>query len=99
MTNGLSHPYHLEEYIFILRGARSTFSFLKELHVIKQNSPRWDAAFCGVTSGLFCLLMSHKMCYKIHIRVLKDNSILVVISVVTGRTDVSIMYYIKCNLE
>ena len=22
-----------------------------EIHVNKQNSPRWDAAFCGVISG------------------------------------------------
>ena len=35
-------------------------SFFDENHVSKQNSPRWDAAFCGVTpEGLFCLPMSH----------------------------------------
>ena len=31
------------------------FFFFDENHVIKQNSLRWDAAFCGVTSALFCL--------------------------------------------
>ena len=28
--------------------------------VSKQNSPRWDAAFCGINLKLFCLPMSHK---------------------------------------
>ena len=27
------------------------FSFSDENHVSKQKSPRWDAAFCGDTSG------------------------------------------------
>ena len=49
-------------------------SFIDEIPLYKQNSPRWDAAFCGVTSGsmlyayvpqkgrqgLCCLPMSHK---------------------------------------
>ena len=26
-------------------------SFFDEIHISIQNSPRWDAAFCGVTSG------------------------------------------------
>ena len=50
VTNGLSHPYHLDEYTFILRGFGDCFfifiSFFDENHVSKQNSPRWDAAFC-----------------------------------------------------
>ena len=25
--------------------------FFDEIPLSKQNSPRWDAAFCGVTSG------------------------------------------------
>ena len=53
---------------FHFRGNRSFFfffffffSFLDEIHVSKQNSPRWDAAaFCGVTSGAILLPMSHK---------------------------------------
>ena len=28
MTNGFSHPYHLDESTFIFRGIRSIFSFL-----------------------------------------------------------------------
>ena len=44
MTNGFSHPYHLDESIFIF------ISFFDENHVSKQNNPRWDAAFRGVTS-------------------------------------------------
>ena len=35
-------------------------SFFDENHVGKYNSPKWDVAFCGVTSGLFYLPMSHK---------------------------------------
>ena len=27
-------------------------SFVDENHESKQNSPRWDAAFCGVTFGV-----------------------------------------------
>ena len=54
VTNGLSHPYLLDESTFIL-GASDIFfsffiSFFDEIHKSKQNSPRWDAAFCGVTS-------------------------------------------------
>ena len=55
MTNGLSHPYHLDEPIVIFRGTRCNFSFLypyfDENPVGKQSSPRWEAAFYGVTSG------------------------------------------------
>ena len=55
VTNGLSHPYHLDESIFIL-GTSGVFffifiSFFDENRVSKQNSLRWDAVFCGVTSG------------------------------------------------
>ena len=38
----------------IFRGIRSNFSFFSffdEIHVSKLYSPRWDAAFCDVTSG------------------------------------------------
>ena len=51
VTNGFSHPYHLDQSTFVLRGFRSNFSFFDENLVSKQNSPRWDAAFCGVISG------------------------------------------------
>ena len=52
VMNGLSPPYHLDESIFIFRDIRIKFySFFDEIPVSKQNSPRWDAALCGVTSG------------------------------------------------
>ena len=41
---GQSHPYHLDESIFILRGFRSNFTLLHfsmKFYVSKQNSPRW----------------------------------------------------------
>ena len=55
-TNGLSHPYQLDESIFNFRGVRSVFvfifiSFFDANHVSKQNSSRLDAASCGVASG------------------------------------------------
>ena len=56
VTNGLSHPYHLDESIFIFRdiGIIIFFiliSFFDEDHASDQNNPRWDDAFRGVTSG------------------------------------------------
>ena len=56
MTNGFSHPDQLDESIFICKGVRGTviihfISFFDEVPLSKQNSPRRDAAFCGVTSG------------------------------------------------
>ena len=60
VTNGLSYPYHLD---FNFRGIRSMFSFLFHfsMKIISANriAPD-DAAFCGVTSGLFYLPLSHK---------------------------------------
>ena len=53
--SGLSHPYQLDESTFIFRGTRSNFSFFisffNESHESKQNSPKYDATFCGVASG------------------------------------------------
>ena len=49
--NGLSHPDQMDESTFTVRGIWSKISFLYESHVSKQSSPRWDATFCGVTSG------------------------------------------------
>ena len=55
VTNGLSHPNYLDESIVIFRGIRSYFPFLfhffDKIPLSKQNSLRWDAAYCGVTSG------------------------------------------------
>ena len=52
LTNGFSHRYHLGESTFILgvSGVSFFFSLFDEMSLFKQNSPRWDAAFCGVTS-------------------------------------------------
>ena len=50
LTNGLSHPYHLDESILILGASGVIFNihyiFMKK-HVIKQNSTK----YCGVISG------------------------------------------------
>ena len=56
VTNAISHPYHLDESISSLRGIRSIlFSFLFHfsMKIMSANriAPRWDSAFCGVTSG------------------------------------------------
>ena len=51
VTNGISHPYHLDESTFIYRGTRSDVSFFDENHLSKQTSPRWYTTFWGVTSG------------------------------------------------
>ena len=52
MANGLSHHYHLGESIFIFRGVWLIFiQFFDEIFRCKQNRPRWETAFCGVTSG------------------------------------------------
>ena len=51
VMNGLSHPYQMDEYIFIFRGIRSNYSFIFHFYVSKQKSPRLDAAICGVLSG------------------------------------------------
>ena len=55
LTNGFSHHYHLGESTFILgtSGVILIFfiPFLDGNPLSKQNSPRWDAAFCGFTSG------------------------------------------------
>ena len=55
LMNRLSHPYHLDESTFNFREIKSSsfifVSFFEENHTSKQNSPRWDAVFCGVASG------------------------------------------------
>ena len=55
MTNGLFHPYHLDESMFNYRGIRSDFTFFDENHVSKRNSP----SFATSHLELFCLPMSH----------------------------------------
>ena len=62
VTNGFSHPYHLDESTFIFRGVWSNFlilfSFFDENPVSKQKTPRCDSTISHL--GLFCLPMSHK---------------------------------------
>ena len=63
MTNRLSHPYHLDESIFIFRGMGGgviiLISFLDEKkanRIAPDGTPRFAASHLG----LFCLLISHK---------------------------------------
>ena len=59
LTYEFSHHYKLGESTFIFRCViiRCDFylfffiSFFDEISLCKQNSQRWDAALCGVTSG------------------------------------------------
>ena len=64
MTNGLSHPYHLDESIFIFRGIRSNFSFLFHFSMkfLLANRIAQDGMqrFAASHLVLFCLPMSHK---------------------------------------
>ena len=64
MTNGLSHPYHLDESTFIFRGIRSDFSFLFHfsMKIMSANriAPDGTLRFAASHLGLFCLPMSHK---------------------------------------
>ena len=64
VTNGLSHPYHLDESTLILRDTRCYFSFLfhfsmkrnKANRIAPDGTPRFAASHLG----LFCLPMSNK---------------------------------------
>ena len=52
--NGLSHLYQLGESTVKFREIRSDFELIQVFNEIsprKQDSPRGDAAFCGVTFG------------------------------------------------
>ena len=63
MTNGFSHPYHLDESIFVFRGIGSNFSFLFHfsMNIILANriAPDGTPRFAALHLGLFCLPMSH----------------------------------------
>ena len=65
MTNGLSHPYHLDESTSILRGIRRNFSFLFyfSMNVMQANriAPDVTPRFAASHLVLFFLPMSHKM--------------------------------------
>ena len=64
MTNGLSHPYHLDESAFSFRGIRNDFSFLFHVSMkimsANRKAPDGTLRFAASHLGLFCLPMSHK---------------------------------------
>ena len=64
VTNGLSHPYHLDESTFIYMGIRSGFSFLFHflMKIMSANriAPDGMPRLAASNLGLFCLPMSHK---------------------------------------
>ena len=60
MTNGLSHPYHLDESTFIFRAMGSNFSFLFHFSSANRMVPDRTPPFAASHLGLFCLHMSHK---------------------------------------
>ena len=64
VTNELSHPYHLDESIFIFRGIRINFSFLFHflMKIMSANriAPGGMPHFAASHLRLFCLPMSHK---------------------------------------
>ena len=47
LTNGFSHHYNWMSPLSLL----GLIFIFYEISLCKQNSPRWDGPFCGVTSG------------------------------------------------
>ena len=60
MTNGLSHPYHLDESTFVLRGFRSIFSFLFHFTMKIKIANRIAQDGTRGYSVCLCEAMSHK---------------------------------------
>ena len=65
VTNGLSHPYHLDGSTFIFTDIRGIFfhifiSFFDEIHKISKIAPDGKPRFAASHLRLFCLPMSHK---------------------------------------
>ena len=64
VTNELSHPDHLDESTFILRGIRSNISFLFHFSMkfksANRKAPDGTPRFAASHLGLFYLPMSHK---------------------------------------
>ena len=52
LTNGFTHHYHLGESTLIFRGFRCDIKILHHFSMkfLQANRPKWDAAFCGITS-------------------------------------------------
>ena len=76
VTNGLSHPYHLDESTFIFRGIINYFSFIFHfsMKIMSANriAPDGTPRFAASRLGLFCLPTSHKkdaivVCINIYI--------------------------------
>ena len=63
VTNGLSHPYQMDQSIFILRCIGSNFSFLfhfsMKIKSANRIAPDWMPRIAASHLGLFCLPMSH----------------------------------------
>ena len=65
--NKISHHNHLDESTFIFKDIRKDFiSSLDKIPLIKQNSPRWDDAFCSRISGAILFVyvpqIGHQAC-------------------------------------
>ena len=64
MTNGLSHPYHLDESTSMFRGSRrcSSFLFHFSMKIYKANRIAIDGIprLAASHLELFCLPLSHK---------------------------------------
>ena len=64
MANGFSHPYQLDESIFIFRDIRSkisfSFHFSMKIKIGNRIAPDGTPRFAASHLGLFCLPMSHK---------------------------------------
>ena len=60
VTNGISHPYHLDESSFILRGARSNFLFLFHFFYENNLSKHNSVCLCLIkrTPGIYGLSIS-----------------------------------------
>ena len=75
MTNELSHPYHLDESIFVFR---SIFSFLFHfsMKIMSANRIAPDGTPRSAAShlGLFCLPMSHKKDARLKVKKYKKTS-------------------------
>ena len=64
MTNGLSHPYHLDESTSIFRGIRRCSSFLfhfsMKIYIANRIATDGTPRLAASHLGLFCLPLSHK---------------------------------------
>ena len=64
VTNGLSHPYQMDESTFIFRGSVGDFSFLfhfsMNIRSANRIAPDGTPRFAASHLRLFCLPMSHR---------------------------------------